>query len=60
MAAKAPSVYMDERMNVGEEEVERRLKSHKIEMNQLVSDDYEAFLTTRAKLVHKEMLKICS
>ena len=59
MAAKAPSIYMDERMDVGEEEVNRRLKSHKIDIDQLMSDNYEEFLGSRAELMHKEMLKIC-
>jgi len=60
MAAKAPSVYMNERMNVGEDEVERRLNSHLIGLESLQSDDYAEFLESRSQLVHEAMIEICT
>ena len=59
MAAKAPSVYMHERMSVGEDEIGRRLKSHLIIKNDLTSDNYETFLDSRAAEMHKAILDIC-
>lgn len=59
MAAKAPSAYMKERMRVGKEEVDRRLKSHFISTETLTADDYESFLDTRAIEMHQAMIDIC-
>lgn len=60
MAAKSPSVYMEERMNVGSDEVKRRLMSHLIDIDKLSSDDYEEFLESRAMLMFEAMNEICS
>ncbi len=60
MAAKAPSIYMQERMRVGKDEVDRRLKSHLVSMDALTADDYGSFLDVRAKEMHDAMIKICS
>lgn len=59
MAAKAPSAYMEERMSVGKDEVDRRLKSHLITTAALTSDDYGSFLEARATEMHQAMLDIC-
>ncbi len=60
MAAKAPSVYMTERMNVGVDEVDRRLTSHLINLEKLQSDDYSEFLESRSQLVYEAMVEICN
>lgn len=60
MAAKAPSTYMQERMKVGKDEVDRRLKSHLVSMNVLTSDDYASFLDARAKEMHQAIIRICA
>lgn len=60
MAAKAPSTYMKERMKVGKDEVDRRLKSHLVSIDELTSDNYGSFLEARATEVHKAMIEICS
>jgi len=60
MAAKAPSTYMQERLKVGKEEVDRRLKSHLVSMNVLVADDYASFLDARAKEMHQAIIRICA
>lgn len=59
MAAKAPSTYMQERMRVGKEEVDRRLKSHLISTDTLTSDDYALFLDARAAEMYHAMIDIC-
>jgi hypothetical protein len=59
MAAKAPSVYMEERMKVGSDEIMRRLNTHYIPMKELMLDDYETFLDARATEMHKAILKMC-
>jgi hypothetical protein len=59
MAAKAPSTYMQERMKVGKDEVDRRLKSHLVSMDVLTADDYASFLDVRAKEMHQAVKSIC-
>jgi len=59
MAAKAPSVYMEDRMSVSEEEINRRLTSHLIIKGDLTSDDYVRFLDSRAEEMYKYMSSIC-
>ncbi len=59
MAAKAPSAYMKERMRVGKEEVDRRLKSHLVSTDTLTADDYATFLNARAKEMHQAIISIC-
>ena len=62
MAAKAPSVYLEERLDtdIGEQEIERRLSSHLIEHADMISDDYGVFIDNRAKAMHTAMMDICS
>lgn len=59
---KAPSKYLAERMDkssLGESEVVERLKSHVIPFDEIVSNDYEAFLDKRAKLMREALVKLC-
>lgn len=60
MAAKAPSTYMQERMKVGKDEVNRRLKSHLVSMDVLKANDYASFLDVRAKEMHQAIIRICT
>lgn len=63
ISAKAPCDYVAERMeasSLGSTEVERRLESHLIPVNQLTENRYEDFLEERAKLVLQVAQKLCS
>ena len=62
MAAKAPSVYLDERLDkdIDVQEIERRLNSHLIAHNDMTADDYRQFIDSRAQAIHKEIIKMCS
>ncbi len=62
MGAKAPSVYIHQRLggNVDHADIQRRLASHLIEMDTLISDDYQKFLSVRASLMLSEILRICN
>ncbi|WP_083918938.1 DUF262 domain-containing protein [Rudaea cellulosilytica] len=62
MAAKAPSKYIQERSaasSLGEAEIVRRIESHLIPYNSLVSDDYDKFLKARAEATLGVVLKLC-
>ncbi len=63
IGAKPPSVYVAERaeeVGLPEGEVDRRLLSHCVPPDALCRDDYEAFLSARADMVHHIMLKLCA
>ncbi len=62
MAAKAPSVYLEERLDtdIDEQEIERRLSSHLIDHADMISDAYDVFIDNRAKAMHAAMIDICS
>lgn len=61
MAAKAPSVYMKERLGpgVGEDAIKQRLATHLINYEELISDNYEQFIEFRAELMLGEIKKVC-
>lgn len=59
---KEPERYLAERLEgtpLGETEVRERLSSHLIPYDEMVADDYAAFLEMRASLIHEKMLKLC-
>lgn len=59
--AKWPSEYIKERAeknNVSEDQVRKTLESHLIPYDELVSDDFHAFLDARAEKVHLAMKKL--
>lgn len=61
-SAAAPSDYVAKRAkaaNLGEETVRWRLATHLIPYAALVSDNYEAFLEARAKLIEMDMRALC-
>lgn len=63
ISAKTPSKYVAERMeasSLGTNEVERRLESHLIPVNHLMSDNYEDFLDERARLIEQVAKRLCS
>lgn len=63
ISAKTPERYLAERRegtSLGEDEVRRRLESHLVPYDELVSSTYEEFLVERAKVMHAMMLKLCS
>ena len=58
-----PERYLTERRqddDPGESEIRRRLESHIIPFDEMVSGDYDAFLEKRAELVHDYMLELCN
>lgn len=60
---KDPERYLAERRDgsdIGESEIRARLASHIVPFDALDAGDYEAFLSSRAKLVHDAMIKICA
>jgi hypothetical protein len=62
ISAKTPERYLAERRegtSLGEDEVRRRLESHLVPYDELVSSTYEEFLMERAKRMHAMMLKLC-
>lgn len=62
LAAKAPSDYISERAassTLGGEEVRRRVASHYVPYEELMSNDYEAFCEVRAKQLHELMVQLC-
>jgi hypothetical protein len=63
IAAKEPERYLAERRDgtdLGEAEVRARLGTHLIPFDEMVADDYPAFLEARAKLVHARMAELCA
>lgn len=62
ISAKDPERYLAERRQgttLGEVEIKSRLASHLIPYDEMVKNDYNAFLMTRAKLVHTAMRDLC-
>jgi hypothetical protein len=60
---KDPEKYLGERRDkneLGEGEIRARLASHLIPYEEMVSGNYQAFLTKRASLVHSAMTKLCA
>ncbi|MDQ2922315.1 MAG: hypothetical protein M3R52_12000 [Acidobacteriota bacterium] len=63
ISAKTPERYLAERRegtSLGEEEVRRRLESHLVPYDQLITSDYEDFLLARATKMHAVMVRLCS
>jgi hypothetical protein len=59
---KDPERYLAERRdgtNLGDAEVKARLASHYIPYDEMVADDYPAFLKARATLIHTAMTSLC-
>jgi hypothetical protein len=60
---KDPERYLAERRDgssVGESEIRDRLATHLIPYDEMVANDYQAFLKRRAELVHDAMVAICN
>lgn len=60
---KDPERYLAERRDgtdLGEAEVKARLATHYIPYDEMVADDYPAFLNARAKLIHSAMTTLCA
>lgn len=63
IGSKPPSQYIAERadeVGLPKAEVNRRLRSHCIPPEGLVSDDFDQFINARAQLVHRIMTKLCA
>ena len=62
IAAKKPSQYIDERAEdakATKEQVKQRLESHLVPYDELMKDDFNAFLEARANNIHSSMEKLC-
>jgi hypothetical protein len=60
---KDPERYLAERRdgtNLGGAEVKARLATHYIPYDEMVADDYPAFLKARATLIHTAMTSLCA
>lgn len=60
---KDPEHYLGERRDgtdLGEAEVKARLATHYIPYDEMVADDYPAFLKARATLIHSAMTMLCA
>jgi len=60
---KDPERYLAERRDgteLGEAEVKARLATHYIPYDEMVADDYPAFLKARATLIHTAMTTLCA
>ncbi|PTQ88005.1 DUF262 domain-containing protein [Nitrosomonas ureae] len=60
---KDPERYLAERRdgtNLGDAEVKARLATHYIPYDEMVADDYPAFLKARATLIHTAMISLCA
>lgn len=58
-----PKWYLEKRSDgalLGEQEVRERLSSHLIPYDEMIAEDYQAFLLKRAELLHEAMLKLCA
>lgn len=58
-----PSKFISDRANaakLGAEMVRWRLATHLVPYDALIADDYEAFLTERAKLIEADMKTLCN
>lgn len=63
ISAKAPERYLAERRegtDLGEPEIRARLATHLIPYDEMVANDYPAFIKARAERVHAEMTRICA
>lgn len=63
ISAKDPEKYLTERRDsneLGEAEIKARLASHLIPYEEMVANDYAAFLKVRASMVHEAMTKLCA
>lgn len=63
ISAKTPEKYLAERRegtSLGEDEVRRRLESHLVPYDEMVSATYEEFLLERAKRMHAMMVRLCT
>lgn len=62
LADKSPSEYIATRIemsSLGEDEIKRRLRSHLVPYEELMSDDYGMFCEHRAEMVREVMLELC-
>jgi len=59
---KEPERYLAERFDdtgVNEQEIRQRISKHIIPYDEMVAGDYDAFLRTRAEMMHAKMLDVC-
>lgn len=62
ISSKDPERYLTEREienGPSKEEIATRLLSHLIPYDEMVSNDYNEFLTTRSEMIHAEMSNLC-
>ena len=62
ISSKEPEKYLAERRIKGgptEDQIKDRLASHLIPYQQMVANNYDAFLYKWAEIVQSEMLKLC-
>jgi hypothetical protein len=60
---KSPERYLAERrdgISLGDSEIQARLATHLIPFDEMVKNDYEAFLAKRASMMHDAMNKLCT
>ncbi len=60
---KEPERYLAERRDntrLSESQLKERLASHLIPYDEMVNDNYDAFMQARAELIHGEMMKLCN
>lgn len=60
---KDPERYLTERLQDSDPdgaEIRRRLESHRIPYDEMVSGDYDAFLQKRAELIRSAMVELCN
>ncbi len=60
---KSPEHYLAQRRDntgLGEEEIRARLATHLIPYDEMVAEDYQAFLAKRASMMHAAMMKLCT
>jgi hypothetical protein len=63
ISAKNPERYLAERRegtSLGEGEIRARLATHLIPFDEMVKNDYQAFLARRSSMVHEAMTKLCA
>ena len=62
ISSKDPERYLTEReieKGPSKEDIATRLLSHLIPYDEMVSNDYNAFLAARAGMIHREMTQLC-
>lgn len=60
---KTPEKYLAERRDgtgLGEQEIRARLQTHLVPFDEMIKNDYTAFLEKRASIVHDAMKVLCS